>query len=64
MTLRLALVMLSGQTYFCLDITLFRPDNYKYLLGHISIILNFWSIRSVKDVGQLGQCSPIRTSLI
>ena len=40
---------LSGQTYFCLDTACFWPDSYKYLLWHISIKLNFWSIRSVKD---------------
>ena len=47
--LRLVPVKLSGQTYFCLDATRFWPDHYKYLLWHISIKLNFWSIRSVKD---------------
>ena len=45
----LAPVKLSGQTYFCLDTTRFWPDSYKYLLWHISIKLNFSSIRSVKD---------------
>ena len=42
-------VKLSGETYFCLDATRFWPDNYKYLLWHISIKLNFCSIRSIKD---------------
>ena len=45
----LALVKLSGQTYFCSDTTRLWPDSYKYLLWHISIKLNFWSIRRVKD---------------
>ena len=45
----LALVKLSSQTYFCSDTTRFWPDSYKYLLWHISIKLNFWSIRRVKD---------------
>ena len=49
-TLLLALVKLSGQTYFCSDKTRFWPDNYYiYYDACISIILNFWSVRSVKD---------------
>ena len=45
----LAPVKLSGQTYFCLNTTRVWPVNYIYLLWHISIKLNFWSIRSIKD---------------
>ena len=47
--LQLAPIKLSSQTYFCSDTTRFWPDNYKYLLWHIFIKLNFWSIRRVKD---------------